>query len=201
MKKFLGVTFLMSFIAFMCFSQSASFIPQKTLNVLVIIYDNSYSYSNSSYVPYSPDWGYQYSGMAAMQARYDNAHASISREYWKLKNLELVNIYNKAYLKKFKDVRLPWVERNIKNADITQASVYQTFIDNITEVFKDPEISSEIKLLQSCYTELNRIKYKDPDNYIYSKRYKAICKTLSDLENCAKSQIKNLSWEGTELGM
>jgi hypothetical protein len=72
---------------------------------------------------------------------------------------------------------------------------------SIFQIYDYEPILSELKLLQSCNAELQRIKMQDPNNYIYSKRYKALSAVLQKLETCPPEEIKTLSWEKTELEM
>jgi hypothetical protein len=74
-----------------------------------------------------------------------------------------------------------------------------SWLKYITQTFKLPSIKAEILLLQSCHNELNRIQQQDPNNYIYSIRYKSILQTLDLLKTCNTSEIQNLSWQRTEI--
>jgi hypothetical protein len=134
-----------------------------------------------------------------MQGRFDYYHEIVSVEYGKLKDFKLINEYNQASLQAYKDQRLYEIYNAGSTWDLSITANAQKLISYCTEIYSDPFIKSEILLLQSCKTEIDRIKYKDPDNYIYSKRYKSILKTLDLLKSCKPSEISNLSWEKTEL--
>ena len=137
--------------------------------------------------------------MASLQERYDMGYYYVKSELSKVINLKLVNKTNSTYLDFFKKARMPYW-KSISNADLTKNEVVQSCIDNIVDLYKiNPSIVDELKLLQSCNNELSRIKFKDPDNYIYSRRYKSIAMVLLELENCPIDKIKSLSWEQTEL--
>lgn len=159
------------------------------------IMQNNYMPNSSQYMdPY-------YMSMAMMQERYDRGYYYIRSELGKVLELKLINKENNDYLTGFKQARMPYW-RSISNADLTKQEVVQSCINNIVDIYKlNTSIVDELKLLQSCNYELNRIKYKDPDNYLYSKRYKAISKVLFELENCTRDKIKYLSWEKAELEM
>lgn len=155
---------------------------------------NNYLPNSSQYIdPY-------YMSMAMMQERYDRGYNYVRSEIEKVINLKLINKNNISLLETFKNKRMPlW--RSYSNADLTKENVVQDCINGIVDIYKFRDIIAEIKLLQSCNSELNRIKARDPDNYIYLKRYKAISITLNNLENCNSNDIINLSWEKTELSM
>lgn len=186
------------------FSYSQNYL-QKTYEevwIAFIFYD--YSFKESTYIPYQPDWDFQYSVMATAQARYDYYFDIIHIEYQKLKSLKLVNIQNTNLLdehlndvttvgKKWKDIDLGVTSTGVENSN--------KIIKYITWIYAVPSIVSEIKLLKSCNTELKRIRNSNPDGFLYTKRYKAIQKTLYELEHCPSTQISQLSWERTELNM
>jgi hypothetical protein len=177
-----------------CLSQSVSYLSYKYTEILSI--SIKYNYYGNSYQSYEP---YVSTGniMATLQARYDRNSKIISQEWGKLLNLELINVYNKQTL----DLHKKEINAGMKNCrdDLSKQYIADQWIEYVTQTFRVPSIKNEIKLLQSCYKELNRIKQNDPDNYIYSKRYKAINKVLNRLESCPTSEINSLSWEAFEL--
>jgi hypothetical protein len=180
-------------------SKAQTFISyEKTtilnLSIKYTIMQNNYMPNSSQYIdPY-------YMSMAMMQERYDRGYYYVRSEIEKVINLKLINKNNISLLETFKNKRMPlW--RSYSNADLTKANVVQDCINGIVDIYKFRAIIDEIKLLQSCNSELNRIKARDPDNYIYLKRYKAISITLNNLENCMTTDIINLSWEKTELSL
>jgi hypothetical protein len=176
---------------------SASYISYEYTEILAYSIEITYSSASGYYQPYSPYMSYG-NALATMQARYDKNHAIISKEWGKLLSLELINITNKSTLKQYQETISAQVKMNCKG-DLGNQAYADGWIEYITQIFRIQTIKDEILLLQSCQRELNRIKYKDPDNYIYSKRYKSIMKTLDLLKNCSTSEIKYLSWEKTEL--
>lgn len=136
----------------------------------------------------------------AGQAMYDRGFYTVRGEIQKVYNLKLLNKDNKNYLKTFIEVRKPtWT--SYKNVDLSKPEMVSWCLKYVIDLYDYKPIAHEINLLQSCNLELSRIRSKDPDNYIYTKRYKAIAKTLSILETCPNDQIQNLSWENTELNM
>lgn len=179
-------------------SYSQSFISYEKTNILNI--SINYTFSQNVYVYANSYYDVQTSAMAAYQAKYDRGFYIVKTEYDKLMALRLINTNNIALLTEFKKVNKPFFE-SIKNADLTKSSDLQKCINGICAIYEYECIRSEIELLKSCNTELSRIKRQDPDNYIYTKRYKAIVKVLEELETCNQSEIKNLSWEKTELNM
>ena len=92
-----------------------------------------------------------------------------------------------------------WIYNAIRSWDLGNETNTSNIRNYCCEIYSYSSIKNEITLLQSCQKELDRIKYKDPDNYLYSKRYQSIMKTLYKLKNCSASEIAELSWERTEL--
>ncbi len=176
---------------------STSYISYEYTEIMAFSIEITYSSSSGFYQPYSPYISYG-NALATMTERYEENHAIISKEWGKLMSLDLINLTNKSTLKQHQETISAAVKNNCKG-DLGNQAYADEWIEYVTQTFKIQSIKYEILLLQSCQSELNRIKYKDPDNYIYSKRYKSIMKTLDLLKNCSPSEIKNLSWEKTEL--
>jgi hypothetical protein len=176
---------------------STSYISYEYTEIMAYSIEITYSSSSGFYQPYSPYVSLG-NALATMQARYDKNHAIISKEWGKLLSLDLINLNNKATLKQHQETISAEVKMNCKG-DLGNQAYADGWIEYVTQTFRIQSIKDEILLLQSCQNELTRIKYKDPDNYLYSKRYKSIMKTLDLLKNCSTSEIKNLSWEKTEL--
>lgn len=176
---------------------TVSYLSYEYIEILSYSITITYTESGS----YKPTSMYDFYGnaLSTLQARYDHNREVVSQEYGKLWNLELINESNKATLNYYKQAIKEELDANSGSADFSKSSVTEEYISFISQPFRVQSISDEIKLLQSCQIELNRIKYKDPDNYIYSKRYKSIVQTLELLKNCSVSDIKYLSWENTEL--
>jgi hypothetical protein len=177
----------------------AQFISYEYTEILIYSVKINYSSSNGYYQPWSPDLNFYGNALAQMQARYDRNHSSLSKEYFKLKDLKLINTTNQSTLNNYRTQRLGWVYNTISSWDLGNETNTANIRNYCCEIYSYSFIKNEITLLQSCQTELNRIKYKDPDNYLYSKRYQSIMKTLDKLKNCSTSEISRLSWERTEL--
>ena len=195
MKKLILFTFFVVSTG-LSFSQFISF---EYTQILIYSVEINYSSSSGSYEPWSPNLGFYSNAMAQLQARYDRNFNSLSKEYSKLKDLKLINYSNQSTLNNYRDERLYYIKNSISRWDLTIDSKYLQGRKYICEIYSYPSIKNEILLLQSCQKELNRIKYKDPDNFLYSKRYQSIMKTIEKLKNCSTSEIEELSWERTEL--
>ncbi len=195
MKKLIFLIYI-STSTYLSYSQ---YISYEYTQILIYSIEINYSNSNGSYQPFSPDYNFYGNVMAQMQARYDRNHSILSKEYYKLKDLKLINSSNQATLEKYKSARLGWIYNAIKSWDLGNETNTANIRNYCCEIYTYTSIKNEITLLQSCQTELNRIKYKDPDNYLYSRRYQSIMKTLDKLKNCSSSEIEGLSWERTEL--
>jgi len=179
-------------------AQSVVFIPEKINNVLIIYDTYDYNYSNDGYSLYTPDNNFLGNVLAVAQARYDRNASILSIEYRKLMDLKLINNENVSYLENFKN-QVKSNAASWKNVDLGDTNNFSGIMNYLLQIYNKPNIRDEIKLLKSCNVELNRIKTKDPDNFIYSKRYKTIGKVLKKLENSYSGEIKYLSWESTEL--
>jgi len=200
MKQFLKTLILPLFITYsvQAYSQySSSYLSYEYTEILSYSIKITYSTSGS----YKPTTIYDIYGNAlnTLQAKYDQNRKVVEKEYGKLWSLELINNSNKATLQNYKVTIKAELDAYSGSADFSKSSVTDEYISFISQPFRISSIKDEIKLLQSCQTELNRIKLKDPDNYIYSERYKSIVQTLDKLKTCSPSEIKNLSWEKTEL--
>jgi hypothetical protein len=176
-------------------TQSVSYLTTEYTEILS--YSIEFTYYYETYKPYSP-YVSNANILATLQARYDRNYSIISKEWGKLLNLELINVTNKATLKNHKEV----ISSEIKakcNGDLGNQDYANYWIEYVTQTFRVPSIKDEIKLLQKCDAEINRIKYEDPNNYPNSKRYKSISKVLKELESCPTNNIKNLNWESYEI--
>lgn len=183
-------------------AQTVVFIPEKINNVLIIYDVYDYNYTNDRYSLYSPDNIFFENVLTTAQSRYDrNAHI-LSIEYRKLMDLKLINQENLSQLERFKN-EVKTQATNWVNIDLGVTSEglnnFSKIMNYLGQIYDNPNIKAEIKLIKSCNVELNRIKINDPDNFIYSKRYKTILEVLKKLENCNLNDIKNLSWEAREL--
>jgi len=163
-------------------AQSVVFIPEKINNVLIIYDTYDYNYSNDGYSLYTPDNNFLGNVLAVAQARYDRNASILSIEYRKLMDLKLINNENVSYLENFKN-QVKSNAASWKNVDLGDTNNFSGIMNYLLQIYNKPNIRDEIKLLKSCNVELNRIKTKDPDNFIYSKRYKTIGKVLKKLEN------------------
>ena len=195
MRKLILFTFFVVSTG-LSFSQ---FISSEYTQILIYSVEINYSSSSGSYEPWSPNLGFYSNAMAQLQARYDRNFNSLSKEYSKLKDLKLINYSNQSTLNNYRDERLYYIKNSISRWDLTNDSKYLKGREYICKIYSYPSIKNEILLLQSCQKELNRIKYKDPDNFLYSTRYQSIMKTIEKLKNCSTSEIEELSWERTEL--
>lgn len=178
--------------------QSVSYIIPEQYNEILIL-SVSFSYSSSGTYTYSYPFGFYGAALETMQARYDQNHKIISKEYNKLKDLELINKTNQKTLQTYKDQRLDWIYKAGSNWDLGNQDNANKILNYCCEIYSYPSIKKELKLLQKCETELTRLKTKDPDSYLYTPRYRAISKLLSRLADCPTDEIGNLNWESIEL--
>lgn len=178
-------------------SQTSSIISYEYSEIIEYSIKFSFS-SNGTYQPYKPYISSQ-NILATLQARYDYNYDRVSTEWGKILNLKLVNSENKKLFMELQTTINTYVKTNSSNVDWSSYTTTESWLNFITQPYQVASIKNEIALLQSCKVELDRIKYKDPDNFLYSKRYRSIQKTLDLLKSCGINEIKNLSWEKTEL--
>lgn len=196
-KNSIAILMLLT-LAFSSGAKAQSYMTQNQVNIIFNI--TTYSYSNNTYMAYNPYpgksmvdvWGGM---MRAMQARYDYAHNILSTEYRKLKNLELINIYNVEGLNVNRNAIIAYSEPNYSKVDFTIYANFSSWLTYITSIYQHPSIKQEITLLKAVNTELNRIKNNDPDNFYKSDRYKDLNSVLSDLKTINKDSISTLNWK------
>ena len=191
---FLICTFLLSSNVSKAQTHSISYYEISVMYLSVSI-----SYSGSSY---SSPYFSTAKVLNTLQKRYDYYHGMVSNEWGRLENFELLNASNKVTLNNHKITIRNYFDQNNKFTHVDWAQNGQfavELVNRISAIYNNSNIKNEISLLQSCQTELSRIKNKDPDNYLYSKRYQSIMKTLEKLKNCSTSEIQGLSWERTEI--
>jgi hypothetical protein len=177
------------------FSQTynSSYISYNYLEV--IEYSIKFSYSSSgSYSHYSP---YYSTGntLATLQARYDYYHSVISIEYYKLKDLNLINKKNKETLLSFQNNRLSWIYKACSTWDLSNSTNSNYIINYCCEIYSYPSIKNEISLLSSINSEINRLKRDYPGEYHKTERYKELGIVMDKLTNCSISEIGQMSWD------
>lgn len=193
--KRLIIVLVFSFFGQLIKSQSVSYLSYQYVEI--ISYSIKITYYGDTYYPSEP-YGSSGNILGQLQARYDRNKKMVSDEWGKVEYLELINKSNKEYLEKFKQELRNGMEA-WRGADFGYQPNADNCIAYITQIYNDKYIRAELKLLQRCNDELNRIKYSDPDNYPNSKRYKSISMVLSALADCQPSEISSLSWEAYEI--
>lgn len=194
-----STTFLsFSFVLIFSHAKAQSYMSQSQLNVIVNI--TNYSYSNNFYLPYNPYPQYSmtdiWGGMLqARQDRYDYAFNILKTEMNKLKNLELVNDYDAALLNNTRNQIIAYTQQNFTKVDLSIYDNFTSWLNYFTSIYSVASVKQEITLLKSINAELNRIRYKDPDNFYKSDRYKDLMNALSELKTIDKDSISSLSWK------
>ncbi len=194
MKRLLKLLICLCFFQFTR-GQSVSYLSYQYIEI--ISYSIKITYSGNAYYPSEP-YGSSGNIMGQLQARYDRNTKMISDEWGKVEYMELINKSNKKYLEEYKQM-LRVGMKSSGNVDFGYQPNADQYIEYITQIYKVPSIRAEIKLLQRCNSEFNRIKYADPNNYPNSKRYKSISKVLNALADCSTSEISALNWEAYEV--
>ncbi len=195
---------LIVILSYNAFSQGWS-NPPKTYNVNVT-YKNSSPFGEIN--PYEPDWAFMERVMSQSQSSY-TATKKLAQDNWNdillyaefLRGMELHNQYNIEILETHKEK----VFKNLddwRKWDLTNSVNVNNIIDYIIWPWVEVKsIKEEMSLIRELNKELKRISEADPDNYIYSKRYKSIKATYDALKSCSRSEIESLSWQDTELNM
>jgi hypothetical protein len=191
----IGFVFSATFPCNKVFSQtySSSYISYSYLEV--IQYSIKFSYSSSgSYSHYAPYFSYQ-NALATLQARYDYYHSVISNEYYKLKDLTLINKTNQATLQSYKNQRLNWVYNAGSTWDLGNSTNSTNIINYCCEIYSYPSIKNELSLLKAINSEINRLKRDYPGEYHKTERYKELGIVMDKLANCSTSEISQLAWD------
>lgn len=189
----------------LCFAMLSSYgqsyyLSQTYISAMSVSYKIRY-YSGSYSPSYSDSY---YFAIRSRQAAYNAGRETVQNELYKLYYTLDDILISKCNRPKYNNfVAEVKAKANTWGSwDLSYRQNVDALVNYITQIYNWESIKAEIKLVQSCDEELNRIKSTNPDDYIYSKRYKAICKTMQLLENCTTTgEIYNLSWESTELKM
>jgi hypothetical protein len=172
---------------------SQTYISQTYMTA--VSYSIKISYYNSSYSYAKPYASASHYAQATLQARYDYNHQWCSNEYWRVKDLTLVNETNIATLNGYKNIRLPWVYNAIKTWNLGIDQNAKKIINYCTEIFNYGVIKDEIAILSAINLEIQRLKNNLPGEFHLSKRYLEIANVLSELNSCSPAQISALAWE------
>lgn len=169
--------------------------PISYAYVEIVKYSYKFTYtSTGTYSPYVPQITYQ-DALRTMQARYDYNHARVSTEYFKFKDLQLINVHNKKTLADYKTQRLDWVYNAGSTWDLGETENAEKILAYCCEIYTYASIKQELSLLQAVYREVLRLKTKDPDNFYKSDRYKTLGEVLNKLANCELSELGQLAWD------
>lgn len=173
-------------------------IQQNQFNSLQI--SHNYQFYNNTYIAFNPYpqistmdaiWG----TLTTLQSRYDYAHLVLSTEYKKLMALQLTNKSNIETLKYYQRFIKDYSDRNFRQVDVSIYENYVSWLKFITQPYAISSIKSELSLLQSIDTELQRIKISNPDGFYKSDRYKDITNAMSELSTINKDSISTIAWK------
>ncbi|MDR3713050.1 MAG: hypothetical protein P4L51_09570 [Puia sp.] len=193
-----SIPLLLSFPALISGAKAQSYLDQTQLKIVINI--TSYYYSNEAYQAYNPYPGYSmlnvWNGMlSALQERYDYAHNILSTEYRKLQELELVNAYNSELLTSTRNQINAYSESYYSKVDFSNYNNFSSWLKYFTSIYAVPSVRQEIALLSAINKEMYRLKYKDPDHFYKSERYRDLGTVLSELKTIDKDSIPTLSWK------
>jgi hypothetical protein len=182
---------------FVVFTFNFGCLCQYTISssyISIIKYTIKISYSSKGYVHAKPQGNFYQNVQSTLQARYDYNHQWCSNEYWRVKDLNLINSNNISTLNNYKNERLTWVYNAIKTWNLGVDQNAYTIINYCSEIFTYSNIKAEIKLLKAINMEINYLKRTYPSQYHLTKRYNELGLVLEQLKSCEPSEISSLAW-------
>ena len=136
----------------------------------ILTFSLEFSYSNSG--TYQPNAVFSLYGNAliALEERYKKNHAIISAEYYKLKDLEMINLYNRDILNTYRNARLQTIYQAGSTWDLSKSADASRLLEFCCEIYSYPSIKRELTLLKNCQNEIDRLKRVNPDGYPLTTR-------------------------------
>ena len=192
----INMRYLIAF--FIVFTFNFAVVCQYTISssyISIIEYSLKISYSSNGYVHAKPRGNFYQNVQSTLQARYDYNHQWCSNEYWRVKDLNLINTKNISTLNNYKNTRLTWVYNAIKSWNLGVNQNANTIINYCSEIFTYSYIKDEIKLLKAINLEIFNLKEDNPGEYHRTKRYSELGLVLEKLKSCDSSEISSLAWE------
>ena len=188
-KKFFSL--LLFIISLNCYSQYN--ITYKQLNI--ISYSSNINYVNNNF---SPDYNSTANTLRTLQARYDYYYKMLNTSWGKIRFCELINKENNKIIRN-KDVQIEnYLNANnhFKHIDLGRNGDFVVKVCNwMTDVFNQPNIKAEIKVLQAINNEYYRLKNTYPDDFYKRERYLELGKVLNIIENCSPLDIGKIGME------
>ena len=184
---------LFSLNSIFCQTNYQSRISYTQLEIISFSLQFKYS-TNGSYEFENSSFSYQ-GALQTLQARYDYYHALVSTEYFKLKDLYLVNRQNQNLLQQYKNERLTWIYNAGRTWDLGIPENAINILNYCTEIYGYSSIKSELQMLKVISQEINRLKREYPDDYYNSQRYSDIGRALEELSTCSSSDIASIAWQ------
>lgn len=161
----------------------------------IITFSVKFSYSTNGNYKYSnSEFSYQ-GALQTLQARYDYYHALVSTEYFKLKDLYLVNQQNQNLLQQYKNERLNWIYNAGRTWDLGNPENANNILNYCTEIYSYSSIKAELLMLKAISQEISLLKLDNPNNYFNSQRYTDIGRALEELSTCSSSDIASIAWQ------
>jgi hypothetical protein len=185
---------LVFLVVFLFIFQSLSQYTISSSYISIIEYSIKISYSSNGYVHAKPHGNFYQNVQSTLQARYDYNHQWCSNEYWRVKDLKLINYSNISILNTYKNQRLSWVYNAIRSWNLGVDNNAYTIINYCSEIFSYPYIKDEIKLLKAINMEIIFLKRDFPREYHLTKRYNELGLVLEKLKSCEPSEISSLAW-------
>ncbi len=143
---------------------------------------------------FTPDYNFYGNAMATLQGRFDYNHQRVSNSYGKLLNVKLTNTQNIKILDYYQS-KAKEEAKNAASVDFSNDANAESWIAYFNQVFKIESIKNEMILLDNIYSEIKRLKYKDPDNFYHSKRYSEMADALNELKDCNPDDIGKIGWK------
>jgi hypothetical protein len=131
------------------------------------------SSANYTYVgiQYQPDynwatpntWNTIQNGLSALTAMYERGFGICNREYTKLRDLQLINVYNKNALLAHQKEIDAWADVNFSKYDLSKQENVNSIVNYFTGIYKIPTIRDEIRLLNELNGFYQFIVTSDPN--------------------------------------
>ena len=131
------------------------------------------SSANYTYVgiQYQPDynwatpntWNTIQNGLSALTAMYERGFGICNREYTKLRDLQLINVYNKKTLLAHQKEIDAWADVNFSKYDLSKQENVNSIVNYFTGIYKIPTIRDEIRLLNELNGFYQFIVASDPN--------------------------------------
>ncbi|PQJ12648.1 hypothetical protein CJD36_002580 [Flavipsychrobacter stenotrophus] len=167
----------------------------KIINLVLVISLLIFSSVKSSGQVQLVDYQFYDNALGRLENSYQDGVSTIQSYYNKLMMLQLVNTINSQRIEEYKKTTSNYMEHDFKTSHIDlsqQANVYSV-CRYINAYRKDSYICDEMTLLTQIKSEIQSLKFNDPNGFTSGARYKELQQVLASLVTCNPSDIKTLA--------